>query len=125
MQSTTRLIGLMFLLSAAGAGAETINCTEIAKLPYIITAPGIYCLQSDLSTDIATGAAIEVAADDVVLDLNRHALDGSAAGASTEAYGVYAFDRKNITLRNGTIRGFVSGVLLNGATAGGTFPPAP
>lgn len=98
------------LVFAATGRAETTNCTEITSLPYFVNTPGIYCLKSSLSFANSAGIAIQIQSDDVVLDLNGYVLDGSAAGASSTSWGIYAFNRKNVTIRNGTIRGFYVGI---------------
>jgi hypothetical protein len=105
-------IALTFLLGAAVAGAEQINCTPITSVPTVITDPGIYCLTQDMGTSMTSGSAIEIQANNVVLDLNDHKLRGVAAGSGTLAYGVHAFQRRNITIRNGTVRGFYFGIWL-------------
>jgi hypothetical protein len=117
MRSMTRPAGLMlvFLAWGAAARAETTDCTEIADLPYQVTAPGLYCLKASLAAPATNyGAAIEITADDVVIDLNGHTLDGAADGSPSKAIGVRATNRKNVTVRNGTIRGFSAGVWLGG-----------
>jgi len=105
---TIRSVGLALALIVPGAAAhaETNNCTEIMSSPFIISSPGIYCLKNSLT------GAIYIQASDVVLDLNGHVLDSSSPGASA---GVLAVDRWNITVRNGTIRGFHTAVQLDGA----------
>jgi parallel beta-helix repeat protein len=102
----------LFLPFSNSVRAETTECTAITSLPYTITTQGIYCLTSDLSTSMASGNAISINTNNVVIDLNGHKLGGQAAGSGTDAYGIYAFQRKNITIRNGTIRGFNMGILL-------------
>ena len=92
--------------------AETINCTAITSLPYTITTQGVYCLTSDLSTGMTSGNAIEIATNNVVIDLNGHKLGGLAAGPGTYAWGISAQQRKNITIRNGTVRGVYKGISL-------------
>jgi len=92
--------------------AETTECTAITSLPYTITTQGIYCLTSDLSTGMTSGSAITIATNNVVIDLNGHKLGGLAAGPGTYARGILAYQRKNITIRNGTVRGFVVGIAL-------------
>jgi hypothetical protein len=87
-------------------------CTPIGSLPFTITAQGSYCLTQNLSTAIATGNAITINSDFVVLDLKGFKIGGGAAGAGTEATGVYALNRKNITIKNGNVRGFFRGVFL-------------
>jgi hypothetical protein len=94
-------------------------CRPITSLPYTITVQGSYCLIRNLSTPIATGAAITINADFVVLDLKGFKIGGGAAGPGTQTSGVYALNRKNITIKNGNIRGFLSAVLLEDDS--GTF----
>ena len=45
--------------------------------------------------------------------MNGFKLGNLAAGPGTSATGIYAFQKKNITIRNGTIRGFNRGINLN------------
>jgi hypothetical protein len=97
---------------APAARGETVNCTSIASLPAVISQPGIYCLAGNLSTSQVTGSAIEIQANSVVLDLNGFKLAGRAAGAGTSAFGIHAVNRQNITIKNGTVRGFMHGIAL-------------
>ncbi len=92
--------------------AETTECTVIDSLPYIIADQGVYCLKASLGTDIATGNAITINTNNVTIDLNGFKLGGLAAGPSTQAIGIFAEDRKNITIRNGIIRGFYFAINL-------------
>jgi hypothetical protein len=106
-------LGVVIALATAGsARAETLACREIRRLPATLSTSGIYCLGRNLSTDVSTGDAITIAADDVVIDLNGRTLDGSAAGPGTEANGIGSVGHSNITIRNGTVRGFFSGIEL-------------
>ena len=90
---------------------ETLYCnTTITTLPFTITTQGHYCFDRNLSTAITSGAAITIAADFVTLDLNNFKLGGGSAGLGTNAFGVYAFDRSNLTIRGGNIRGFAVGI---------------
>jgi hypothetical protein len=59
--------------------------------------------------------AITVAADAVTLDLGGFTVDGGGVGSR----GIYMQDRRNVEIRNGTIRGFTgSGVAAVGAQSG-------
>lgn len=98
--------------------AETNACTAITVLPTVITNPGIYCLDGDLASSATNGDLVEIQSDDVTIDLNGFNIDGFAAGASTEANGIHAVDRKNIKIHNGLIRGFFRGIWLEQVTAG-------
>jgi parallel beta-helix repeat protein len=90
--------------------AETTICTVIASVPATISAPGIYCLKSDLMTSIASGVAITIDSNFVTLDLNGWRLGGGAAGLGTSAYGIRVIDRRGVTVRNGSVKGFYCGV---------------
>ena len=103
------------LVVTAPARAETVNCTAITALPAVITVQGIYCFTGDLSTAITSGIAIDIQTNNVVLDLNGFKLGGLAAGPGTTANGILALDRQNITVKNGTIRGFFRAIFLDTA----------
>jgi hypothetical protein len=105
------------LAFTAPARAETVNCTAITTLPAVITVQGIYCFTGNLATAMTTGSAIEIQTNNVVLDLNGFKLGGLAAGPSTNAIGIFASDRQNITIKNGTVRGFGQGILLDSTGA--------
>jgi hypothetical protein len=103
------------LVLAAGVARadETTFCNQfITALPYTITVQGHYCLNKNLSTAITTGNAITINANFVLLDLNNFKVGGGSAGLGTQANGVFASDRQNVTIRNGNIRGFLRGVFI-------------
>jgi len=111
------LVLLTLLLAAPGAWAETIDCTAITTLPTVITVQGIYCFTGNLATSMTSGKAITINTNNVTIDLNGWKLGGLAAGTGTGTYGIYAYQRKNITIKNGIIRGFYFGIIL-----GDNFP---
>ena len=106
------------LISAAPARSAGITkCTgTITSLPMTITLSGVWCLKSNLKYNNPTGFAIRVGRKDVTIDLGGFTIDGLAAGSGTEANGIYALDQSNITIRNGTIKGFYNGVFLEEKT---------
>lgn len=105
---------------ASGLYAEPPGgCRRINSLPAVIDVPGSYCLTASLSTGITTGNAINITANDVVLDLGGFALDGSAAGAGSQATGVGAVGRSDVTVRNGIVRGFFVGIGFAGSASQG------
>ena len=114
------LVLLALTLAAAPVHAETTNCTAITALPAVITLQGIYCFTGHLNTSISSGNAIEIPTNNVVLDLNGFKLGGLAAGPGTQANGIFATDRQNITIKNETIRGFFEAIFLqdSGASQG-------
>ena len=112
------LVFLALVLIATPVRAETVNCTAITALPAIITVQGIYCFTGHLNTAITTGNAIDIQTNNVVLDLNGFKLGGLAAGTGTDARGIFASNRQNITIKNGTIRGFRKAIVLEGSSSG-------
>ncbi len=108
------LMAVFMLVYTSTVRAETTECTVITTIPTVITVQGVYCLKSNLATAITTGNAIEIQTNNVTIDFNNFKMGGLAAGANTEARGVYAYKRQNITLRNGNIRGFQIGIYLDG-----------
>jgi hypothetical protein len=107
------VLSLGFLLSAPQARAETTQCTAITSLPATISTQGIHCLTGNLATNLASGNAIEITVNNVTIDMNGYKLGNLAAGAGTTANGIYADQKKNITIRNGIIRGFLRGIFLD------------
>jgi nitrous oxidase accessory protein NosD len=100
------------------AHAEMANCTAITYVPYSITAPGNYCLTDNISTAVTSGYVITVSASDVVLDFNGFTLDGSSAGPSTLARGIFTTSAAaRVVIRNGRVYGFAYGTSLNGPGA--------
>jgi len=122
-------LALVCGLSGASAFAETIVCDgggaagsgagKISSVPFTISLPGVYCVTAKISSNLASGAAITINANNVVLDLNDFAIVNLSAGPSTAAVGIFAVDRQNIVVRNGILRGFWAAVaLLNGTSVG-------
>jgi hypothetical protein len=97
------VLGALFLvpgLSIAGV---------IGSLPYTITTSGNYELETNL-TYAGHGNAIEVNADDVVINLNGFSISTNGMAA----FGVYVAQHKNLTVQNGSILGFQAAVVLAG-----------
>ncbi len=110
-------VGLMFLGfsgSAAAVTADKDTCTviDLTTPPFVISSEGSYCLMQNWQTNLASGDAITINTNNVVLDLNGHKIGNLAAGSGTLAIGIDAVNRKNITIKNGTVRGFLEGIFL-------------
>jgi hypothetical protein len=88
-----------------------VSLTALLK-PATITTQGTWCLNADLTTAITSGNAITVAANNVTIDCNDFKLGGLAAGLGTQANGIFADTRDNVTIRRCNIRGFYLGTLL-------------
>ena len=96
--------------------AETVDCTPVTSLPAVIDTQGIYCLTGNLATSQTSGYAIQITANNVTLDLNGWKLGGQAAGSGTGAFGIFSA-ANNVTIKNGIVRGFLSGIFLTGRGA--------
>src|SRR5262245_56705651 len=94
------------------ARAGTTMCTPITSLFATLTVQGIYCLTSDFSLNMAVGVAIAIDTNNVTIDLNGHKIGNLAAGPGTSAVGIVANRRQNITVRNGTVRGFQKAIVI-------------
>src|SRR5262249_2449239 len=88
------------------------TCLPILAVPITIATPGSYCLVRTVSTPIRAGAAITLAADGISLDLKGFTLAGPG-GVRSQAVGVFADQHKNLSVSNGTVRGFLAGVLFS------------
>lgn len=62
------------------------------------------------------GNAITVSANNVVIDFNDFKLGNLAAGEGTQAVGIKSNGYVNISIRNGTIRGFLHAIFVQVAT---------
>lgn len=88
-------------------------CFLIDSYPYTIVAPGVYCVAHKVVEHVyLQPALITIKSDNVVLDLNGSTLIGDSARVKGSSYGVYSVDQKNVTVRNGTLRGFDIGINL-------------
>lgn len=102
------------LLLGAAAPASAQDCTAITSIPTTITTSGRYCLTQHLAMLQTTGDAITVAASYVSIDLKGFELAGAQIPSST-SYGIRAVGQTDITIRNGTLRGFYTAVSLEGS----------
>jgi len=110
----TMLPALLLVLAATypARGAQSYdNCSGfIDSVPAVVTTQGVWCLRADLATALTSGSAITVATNNVTIDCNGFKLGGLAAGPGTEAKGITALSRLNVTVRDCNIRGFSYGV---------------
>ncbi|QDH71230.1 right-handed parallel beta-helix repeat-containing protein [Marilutibacter alkalisoli] len=104
------------VLTAVGysrdASAEINNCINITSVPATITTQGVYCLKQHVTTNLASGNAINVMVNNVTIDCNEFKLGNLASGSATQAIGIRAEGRNNLTVRNCGVRGFRTGVML-------------
>lgn len=118
------LRGLVFLafagvVTSPASAAESLDgCANrtITTLPASIGTPGRWCLAADHSTAIASGAAITIAASNVILDCNGFGVTGTADRVTTRATGVVA-NGHNVTVRGCRVTGFSNGIVVVGDSA--------
>ena len=112
--SLALLAGTLLVPATARAAESFDNCTDfIDSVPTTISTQGVWCLRHDVGTGIGYGNAIAINANNVTLDCNDFKLGGLAAGNASNATGIFAYQRKNITIRNCSVRGFRYGILLS------------
>ena len=105
---------------AASAAEDYDNCVGfITSIPIVVSTSGTWCLKQDLTTAITSGSAITLAGNNITIDCNGFRLGGLAAGAATNASGIYADSRYLATIRNCNIRGFRIGIFLYDGPGGG------
>lgn len=90
------------VLLSAGQGWAEVG-TLISSLPYTITAPGFYYVDSNLTC--ASGDGITVKSDDVTIDLKGFRLSGNG-GYST---GIFV-ESRSVEIRNGVLSGWGYGI---------------
>lgn len=78
-----------------------LTCTPISGAPVVISAPGRYRLTRNLA--VSGGNVITIQADDVTLDLNGFTISSAARPAVGTAISLVGA-RRNVTIRNGSIR---------------------
>jgi parallel beta-helix repeat protein len=98
------LLAVVWLASvlAPGATAQQLACGAEVTSDVTLEASLIGC-----STGLVIGA------DGITVDLNGYAIEGVGAVASS---GIQAIGRANVTVRNGSVRGFDAGVRLEGTS---------
>ena len=118
LASIALMAGALLVCPPPAEAAESYdNCAGfVNSLPAVISTQGTWCLNKDLSTNMASGDAITIATNNVTIDCNHFKIGGLAGGAATTTLGIHAATRLNTTVRNCNIRGFFVGVYF---TSGG------
>ncbi|MCH9033426.1 MAG: right-handed parallel beta-helix repeat-containing protein [Planctomycetes bacterium] len=92
---------------------EPRTAIATADMPKTISSPGSYYLVEDITT---AGNGITITSDEVTIDLNGFSLvGGTGAGISVPD------PHKNITIKNGTVRGWASGGIAATSTTNSRF----
>jgi hypothetical protein len=108
---------LLVTATPVGAAESYDNCNRgfVASVPAILGSQGVYCLNKDLTGNLEDGIAITVTTNNVTLDCNGFKLGNQQAGFDNTAFGIQAFLKANITVRNCNIRGFGYAIFLVGS----------
>ena len=101
----------VYILVVMLALALGVYVTEATAQPTVLTVcgnvgTGSYVLGNNIST---TGTCLTLNGDDITIDLNGFTIDGDD-GAGDVGITFGSFQRRNIVIRNGTIRDFDIGV---------------
>ena len=105
------LASISSLLSMSGFAKTK---TVIATVPFIIATAGTYVLAANLTLSGTGASAVTVNASNVAIDLSGFTLATSDQTASNTGITVSS-TATNVTIANGKITGFGTGVLLQGA----------
>ncbi len=108
------LLAAIAWLAPATAGAANITkCTdEIRSLPVTLLRAGVYCVKQNLTTTQTSGFAIRIAHSNITVDLGGFQISSKPAHSDAKVEGIFARSKHNVTVRNGTIKGFLRGVSL-------------
>lgn len=115
--STLLILTIAPLAAYAVDGQIPIVQTETTVFPIVIDEPGSYVIGGDIVVPTYNVNGIEIRTDDVTLNLNGFTIKGPGKTSGLGS-GVYAPNRNNIAVLNGTIRDFGEhGLLLAGSGA--------
>lgn len=105
------LLALVALLPQR-ASAETTLGPAITTLPITLSKAGVvYHFTKNLVYDSAVGTAIDIAGSDIVIDMNGYALINTT-GSNNTANGIVCNSFNRVSVKNGSVVGFLNGVAL-------------
>jgi Right handed beta helix region len=111
----TSLAGILALLSMSSVLLLSGHAEIIRSVPFTIKKSGTYTLEKDLTYSGASGTgATTVNAFNVVLDLNGFSLTGTGNPTFNGQIAINVAGQTNVTVQNGTVTGFTTGVDFNG-----------
>jgi hypothetical protein len=94
------------------SSADTTLGTVINSLPYTITKGGVYYLSRNINYEALSGTAISINTDNVVIDLNHYQLTALSGSNNTAVGFGCSLGYGPITIKNGAIAGFQTGIAL-------------
>ncbi len=119
LRASLLVLAAASLFGAAPAPGQTVSPvpapTIITSVPYTISSAGYYQLGANLNVTGTSGNIITVNASNVTLDFAGHYITGpDPTPTSTTLNGVYAYERANLLIQNGTVSHCRVGVYLDG-----------
>lgn len=109
MLRVSKILVLIILTAVLLGSAQNVSAINIDNCSLLDTAGEIYNLTQDID-DSSNTTCVNVTADNVTLDCNGYKIDGVY---SSSTYGVYAFGRDNVTVKNCNVTDWWYGVYLN------------
>jgi hypothetical protein len=114
MKTKTEFKTLFLIVLATTWGFSAKAVTMITSLPCTISVPGNYQLASSL---VSAVDAITVNTDNCTIDFDGFVISYAGKGKNA-CSGIVSKNHANLTVRNGTITGFSTGVTLGGVIGG-------
>lgn len=115
MKLSLTLLATLVFTSLASAQTPQ-NPVVITTAPYVINASGYYRLGDNLSYSAASGNIVTINVSNVTLDLNGFFISGPAGNTSQTTSGIYAQNRSNLVIFNGTVANCSIGVNIVGGS---------
>ena len=117
--SLLAIAGLPAFLYAVD-GQVLINQATVVNsggFPYHITQPGSYKLSGNLTVPAGSFVdGIDIGADNVTLDLNGFTITGAGLAGGAAGVGSGGSNRSGITVKNGSVTNFITGIDLPGSS---------
>ena len=103
-------VALASLVATTAAQAQTV----IGALPYTISSSGNYVLSTNLNSTLTSGVLITVNASNVTIDFQGYSINGPTSAPTGQLTGIYAYEKSNVTVKNGIINHCDYGIDLVG-----------
>jgi parallel beta-helix repeat protein len=114
----SRILHSMICILVAIIVVMTFLLFPIGPMPVANAQSDPIVLNADyqLNSDVAfSGTGFIIEADNITLNLNGHTITGSYSAIPNPEFGIYVNGHTGVTIKNGTVQGFVFGVVLDNA----------
>ncbi|MEE4271173.1 MAG: right-handed parallel beta-helix repeat-containing protein [Thermoanaerobaculales bacterium] len=119
MRVSTIVALFVAICVSASADQGRVEIGPADTFPIVIDEPGSYVLTADLHVTTVATNAIEIAVNDVDLDLGGHVIRGPGPGSPDQAFGIWAPSRSGCSIRNGSITEIYRGIYIGSSAAAG------